>query len=158
MAKERDHAGVRFPPPLVFLGLMLIGQGLEPQLGLGGFGIPLPGLRIAAGALLALGGAMAIALAITGFRRAGTDPEPWKPTSAIVDGGIYGVTRNPMYLGMALVQAGLGVATDSLLTLVLTLPALAAIRLFVIAREERYLIGRFGQPYRDYMASVPRWL
>src|SRR6185369_15692971 len=92
------------------------------------------------------------------FRRAGTNPEPWRPTTAIVTSGVYRFTRNPMYLGMVLLYAAIAVAADSVVALVLLVPLLVVIRYGVIAREERYLVAKFGDEYRRYQASVRRWL
>ena len=157
MADSPDHAGVRFPPPLVFLGLLLLGFAAERLAGGLGFGLGRIALTIL-GAGLVLAGLAPIVAAIGGFRRAGTRPEPWEPSSAIVTGGVYRFTRNPMYLGMALIHAGLAVAFDGPLALA-TLPiAVAIIRTQVIAREERYLEARFGEEYRAYKGRVRRWL
>ena len=157
MADSPDHAGVRFPPPLVFLGLLLLGFAAERLAGGLSFGLGRPTLAIL-GAMLVLAGLAPILAAIGGFRRAGTRPEPWEPSSAIVTGGVYRFTRNPMYLGMALIHAGLAVAFDGPLALA-TLPiAVAIIRTQVIAREERYLEDRFGDAYRAYKERVRRWL
>src|SRR5688572_13326897 len=90
----RDGAGVVVPPPLVFLGLLAIGV-LADRL-VTGWSAALPGFsRYTLAAVLAAAGLAFIVGAMKLFRRAGTRPEPWKPTTAIVTGGVYGVTRNP---------------------------------------------------------------
>ena len=72
--------------------------------------------------------------------------------------GIYARTRNPIYVGDAVIYLGIAVATGSWLAL-LVLPALIAVmNRFVIAREERYLTERFGTAYTAYAARVRRWL
>ncbi len=154
MAKSSDSAGVRFPPPLVFIGLLLIGLALDPLVG--SFGLVWT-LRWAAGVIVAVGGLVIIGMAIGLFRRAGTRPEPWVETSAIVADGVYAATRNPMYLGMAAAQAGLAILFDSLAGVLLVPVAMALIHAFVIAREEAYLTAKFGDAYLAYKAAVPRW-
>lgn len=72
--------------------------------------------------------------------------------------GIHAWSRNPIYLGMFLVYGGIGIAARSPSTLILTLPLAITMRYGVIAREEAYLEGRFGNAYRDYKARVRRWL
>ncbi|MGZ8347733.1 MAG: methyltransferase family protein [Allosphingosinicella sp.] len=157
MAIEQDSAKVRFPPPLVYFGLLLTGFGAERFVRLRSFGLDRP-LLVAAGVLLIAAGALMIAAAIGLFRRAGTPPEPWTATQRIVDTGIYGRTRNPMYVGMALIYAGLAVAFDGPVALLLLAVAMLIIRTQVIAREENYLDGKFGEEYRAYKARVRRWL
>lgn len=85
-------------------------------------------------------------------------PEPWLPSTAIVTDGIYGFTRNPMYLAMTLVYVAMSLAVDSIVALLLLPLVLLAIRHAVIGREERYLEAKFGDEYRHYKASVRRWL
>jgi protein-S-isoprenylcysteine O-methyltransferase Ste14 len=92
------------------------------------------------------------------FRAARTNPEPWKPSTAVVASGVYRHTRNPMYVGMTLVYLALALAFDSGVALLLAAPLLALVRWGVIAREERYMEAKFGDDYRRYRASVRRWL
>lgn len=155
---SRDTPGVIAPPPLIFLAPLLIGVGLDRWLGVLPLGLALPARAVVAVPLLALGATFIIA-ALGRFRRAGTAPEPWKPVSALVVEGIYKISRNPMYVGMALVYLALAVvAAGSGIALLLLPVALAAVRYGVIAREERYMAGRFGADYDAYRVQVRRWL
>jgi len=95
--------------------------------------------------------------AIRLFSRAGTHVEPWKPSTALVTGGIYGYTRNPMYLGMALLLVGLSLVFDSVTLLLMLVPFLLVIRYGVIAREERYLTAKFPTEYTAFQKRVRRW-
>ena len=107
----------------------------------------------------ARGGAGALFVGAFGrFRRAGTAVEPWRPSTALVTGGVYRFTRNPIYLGMALLYFGLALAVDSAVTLALLLPLLALVQVGVVSREERYLEAKFGDDYRRYRAAVRRWI
>jgi protein-S-isoprenylcysteine O-methyltransferase Ste14 len=78
--------------------------------------------------------------------------------ASLVTGGIHGWSRNPIYVGMFLIYGGIGVASQSLWTLILALPLAISLRYGVVAREEAYLERRFGDAYRDYKARVGRWL
>lgn len=153
-----DNAGVRFPPPLVFLAALAVGYAVEWL-----WRVPLapPGwslaVRIAGGAALALGFWFMFS-ALGQFRRLGTRPEPWEPATALALDGPYRFTRNPMYLGMALVLGGLALIGNALWPLLMVVPAVVVIRTQVIAREERYLEARFGNQYRDFKKRVRRWL
>lgn len=153
---DEDSPKVRFPPPLVFFGFLLIGRAINDLFGLNP-AIPLSVRVVLGGGAIVLGAGFIVA-ALLHFRKAGTDAEPWKRSSTLVAGGVYRFTRNPMYLGMALVCFGISVAADCLGGL-LTLPlSIIAIQTQVIAREEAYLSARFGGPYREYCARVRRWI
>jgi protein-S-isoprenylcysteine O-methyltransferase Ste14 len=152
-----EDPGVRFPPPLIFLSFILAGAAIDIVAAL-----PFPpvsdGLRWAAAAAVAIAGFSLVCTALRLFREAGTRPEPWRPSSALTTRGIYRVTRNPMYLGMAMLHVAISIAIGSLAALLLLAPVLVIIDRAVIRREEDYLSRRFGQPYLDYKARVRRWL
>lgn len=152
-----EDPGIRFPPPLIFLGLGLLGWGVERFSGLGSPAFP-NWAAWSGAALFGVAGVSLVASALLRFREAGTPPEPWKPTAAITRKGIYGRTRNPMYLGMACVLSAIAFGLHSVGALIAVVPALLIVDRFVVRREETYLLARFGDPYADYLASVPRWL
>jgi protein-S-isoprenylcysteine O-methyltransferase Ste14 len=108
------------------------------------------------GAIFALGFALA-AWALATLRAAGTRVETVQPTTAIVTGGPYRFTRNPIYVGMFLGLIGLAVGFDSLWIVVALVPFYLVIRYGVVAREEAYLERKFGNVYRDYKSRVGRW-
>jgi protein-S-isoprenylcysteine O-methyltransferase Ste14 len=150
-----DHSGVAVPPPLLYAiplaaGLLLHRAHpivLMPR----GVAVPLGLLLVALG--LGLGG-----FAMASFLRARTSPIPVKPTTAIVETGPYRLTRNPMYVGLAALYLGITLWVDSLWPILFLPVVLFTIQRFVIAREERYLEGKFGDQYRGYKARVRRWL
>lgn len=155
MTDESAHSGVKFPPPLIYLGLLLAGLGIDWLMDLPPLGIPASWLL---GAVPILAGIALLVAALGIFRRHDTPPEPWRPSSAFVGSGIYRWTRNPMYLGMALIYLGLAIGLESIGALILLPAALFIVQTQVIAREERYLDARFGEEYRAYKSRVRRWL
>src|SRR5882724_3306695 len=157
MAVEPDSAGVRFPPPFLYLGALLLGLAAERFVTLRSFGIGWR-LLVATGALLFVAGAAMMLAAAGLFRRLGTNVPPSQPTTLIATTGPYRWTRNPMYLGMALIYAGLAIGFDGPIAFALLPLVLIAIQTQVIAREERYLETKFGDDYRRYKAEVRRWL
>lgn len=103
--------------------------------------------------------ALALALwAMDTMTREGTNVPTNRPTTAIVDGGPYRFTRNPIYLGMFGGLIGLGIAFDTLWLPAMLVPFALIIRYGVVAREEAYLERSFGEAYRGYRKRVRRWL
>ncbi|HKN93147.1 MAG TPA: isoprenylcysteine carboxylmethyltransferase family protein [Thermoleophilaceae bacterium] len=150
-----DSANVIAPPPLIYLSGVALGFVLEALLP----SASLPGwLRWGVGgALLVVG----IALARAFFRAlvgGGTTVSPYSASQALVTSGPYRFSRNPGYLGMALVFAGISLMSSAVWSLVALVPTLAVIEFGVIHREERYLGRAFGEEYRAYRARVRRWL
>jgi protein-S-isoprenylcysteine O-methyltransferase Ste14 len=153
-AAAPDTAGVVAPPPLIYLAGLIVGFGLEALLP----GASLPGVvRWVGGAVLVVAGAALLASFNTAFSRKGTAVEPWKPTTAIVTSGPYRFTRNPAYLGMALLYVGIALLAEAVWVLVPLPVVLVVIDRAVIAREERYLERKFGREYLDYRAGTRRW-
>jgi protein-S-isoprenylcysteine O-methyltransferase Ste14 len=151
-------AGVIARPPILFLTALLLGAGLDRLLPVV-FSVPLSGsARWTIGGCLILAGAGLAAAGIRDFSRAATPVPTNQPTRALVTSGAHAWSRNPIYLGMFVLYAGIGMAARSPWGLILTLPLAATIRYGVVAREEAYLERRFGDAYRDYKARVRRWL
>ena len=149
-----DHPDLPIKPPLIFVVAMAIGLAahwlwpvsVRPP-GWWGFGVVIT----AFGLTLVLWSALL-------FRRNDTAVLPWLPTRVIVTNGPYSQTRNPIYLGFALVQLGVGLWSDRLAVVLMVIPAVAATNAWVIAREESYLARKFGEPYLEYTRRVRRWL
>jgi len=152
-----DRPGVVIFPPLIPLGVLLLGLGLDwglPYEVL--IRLPYPLRYGIGGTILGFGCALALAGALT-LRHAGTNINPSQPTLNLALRGIYSRTRNPMYLGGGFALAGMAVLLASDWMLLLLLLAMPILHYGVVRREERYLIAKFGEPYRHYMAVVPRY-
>jgi protein-S-isoprenylcysteine O-methyltransferase Ste14 len=142
------------PPPLIFLtglALGLVGDGLLTDSELPG------GWLIAGIAIAAIGLTLLLAFEI-GFRRAGTTILPGHEGSALVTSGVYRVTRNPGYLGMALIGTGIALIVDAPWAVLGVALAVLVVDRGVIVHEERYLESRFGDDYLAYCLRVRRWL
>jgi protein-S-isoprenylcysteine O-methyltransferase Ste14 len=109
--------------------------------------------------LAAIGFAILLGAAIQ-FRRSHTTLNPINPESAttFVASGLYRYTRNPMYLGMALVVAAAAVWFASFVGVIVLAGFCAYLTRFQIRPEERAMLRRFGTPYENYMKQVRRWL
>jgi len=148
---------LKIPPLIValILGvLMWLIAAVTP-----GLTAALPYRSVVAGAVLLAGVGVALA-GVVEFRRAHTTVDPTRPdhASAVVTGGIYSLTRNPMYVGFLLLLAAWAAWLGNL-PACLALPAFVKyMNRFQIAPEERFLSGKFGTPYDDYLRRVRRWL
>ncbi len=109
--------------------------------------------------VIALG--LAGGLAVAGeraFKAAQTNVDPRKPALVLVQDGPFRFTRNPMYLGMVLLQLGLAFTFSLDWALVLTPVVWAVLHFGVVLREETYLVGRFGAPYEQFLTQTRRWV
>lgn len=112
----------------------------------------------AAGLGLIVAGVIIAAVAAFSFHRAGTPVIPFEPSTALVTGGMFRYTRNPMYLGMVFVLIGAALLFGSL-SVWLPVPVfILIIRNNFILGEERFLEEIFGKQYTDYKNKVGRWL
>jgi protein-S-isoprenylcysteine O-methyltransferase Ste14 len=154
-ARNADNPGVIAPPPLIYAGALAIGL-LANKLCPNSF---LPrGLSRVLGLPLIVGGLVIGSLGFREMRRAETNVDPRQPTTAIVTEGPYRFTRNPLYLSMTLIYAGITALANALPAAVLFPIVLRIVRRGVIEREERYLERKFGDEYLIYKARVRRWL
>ena len=148
---------LRLPPVAQVLAAAVLMWLLARAFPNGPFVFPPP--YALAGALVGLGGAIAVA-GVVAFRRARTTVNPMTPgaSSAVVSTGIYGLTRNPMYLGFLLALLGWAMALGHGLALLPVAGFVAWMTRFQIVPEERALREKFGEGYEDYLRRVRRWI
>ena len=151
-----DNAGVVALPPVIFLVIFVVGLALHFAFSIRI--LPKGWVQLAVGLPLVGLAGVVVSWAARTLNRAGPGKSTATPTTAIVVQGPYRFSRNPMYVAMAIFYAGLAIAINGLLIIVL-LPVLLGILSFgVISREERYLERKFDQEYLRYKARVRRWL
>jgi protein-S-isoprenylcysteine O-methyltransferase Ste14 len=155
MSEARDNSGVRFPPPLVYVVGLFAGYLLERKYPLAS----LPhNLSIAAGIVLIVAGLLVTRSAAHTMWKAKTSMIPFRPTTAIVSDGVYRFTRNPMYVAMVVMYVGIALMIRAPWAFVLLPLVVLGVDRLVIAKEERYLSGKFGEPYLAYKSRVRRWI
>ena len=151
-----DHAELRrLEPPLIPMAAMAGGVLLNVV-----WSFPVvPGvIGQVLGSVAIVVGVGTAAWAIGTMQRAGVDVSPDTATSAIVESGPYGRSRNPIYLAMLLVAVGVALNVNSGWGLLLTAVAAAVMHFRIVAREERYLTSKFGDGYVEYQRRVRRWI
>ncbi len=150
-----DSPGVHVPPPFLYVAAIAAGAVLRRYLPLAiGGGAP----RLVAAWIFVALFAGVVGWSFLSFWLERTTVIPNRPAAALVTYGPYRYSRNPMYVGMALLTAGAGLWLNTWWVLVLLAAAIAGIDRFVIPREEAYLRRRFGAEYDGFTSRVRRWL
>lgn len=139
-------------PPLLLVGAFVSGFLLEAAIG-SHIGLP-PAL----GWVLVVAALALDAWAMLTMMRAKTNILPHRAADSLVTSGPFRWTRNPIYLGNAMLVIGIGIAFGSFLVLLMSVWMVYAVQHFAIEREEKHLLLRFGAAYRDYMERTPRWV
>ena len=148
---------LRIPPPII----ALIVAAIMWWISLATTSIEIPSLiRVTTTIAIALAGVGTAISGVITFRHARTTLNPLKPetTSAIVTSGVYRFTRNPMYVGLALVLLAWAVFMSSAWSLLGLVCFILYMNRFQIMPEERALSGMFAASYSAYQAKVRRWL
>jgi protein-S-isoprenylcysteine O-methyltransferase Ste14 len=145
---------VIYPPVWLVLGLIAIFV-LDQYFPLARF-TGNAAMGVGSGAIVV--GLLLLVLAGGSFRQADTDMIPFRDVRALVTDGVYRFTRNPMYLGMALILLGVACTTGTVSGLVIPVLFMVIIEIRYIRPEELLLREQFGEDFEDYCRSVRRWL
>lgn len=108
---------------------------------------------IVIGILIILAGVLAFY-----YQKTTVDPRDPSAASTLVVAGIYKYSRNPMYLGMAMILVGAAFTFANLGSLLVVPLFVLSITMLQIIPEELALEKRFGDNYRDYKDRVNRWI
>ena len=152
-----ERLELKVPPDVVWMlvaGLMWLASAMTPRLDLSFR------LRVTAAVVLAVVGVYLMVSARVALGRVNTTWHPMTPGQAtsLVTSGVFGLSRNPIYLGMLLVLFGWAVALSSPAALVLSVVFVPYLDLFQIGPEERALSAVLGEEFLDYRARVRRWI
>ncbi|MET0555635.1 MAG: isoprenylcysteine carboxylmethyltransferase family protein [Vicinamibacteria bacterium] len=148
---------LKIPPVAVALATGAAMAALSWAVPFAAVGVP---ARVPIGLALALGGIALCAAGVAAFRRARTTVNPMTPdaSSSLVAAGVYAHTRNPMYLGFAIILAGWGAALANVAAFSMLPLFVLYIDRYQIAPEEKALAARFGPAFASYAKRVRRWL
>ena len=157
MAKEQDRPNISpmVHPPVVALMFIVIAYFLGRFIHLP-FAAP-PILRYFGLALTFVGFLLGVA-SVLEFWKARTTLDPHGSSQQVVTSGIYGFTRNPIYLGFLLMVIGLPLNSGLYWGIVLAPFYVLTMNRLVIQHEEAYLEKKFGNEYTGYTSRVRRWL
>lgn len=153
---ERGARVPRIPPPAYYAAGFAAGMVLNSK----AVALPIgdrPATAVAGDVLLAAGVSLALAGVISVIRHR-TTIIPHHPVTTLITNGVYRVSRNPMYSGLAIAYLG-GTLIAATWWPLICLPAvLLTVQRIVIRPEERYLTEHFGRTFIDYRERVRRWV
>ena len=152
---EPDNPGIKVPPPLIYLLPLLLGLILDRKAHLPF--LPRGVVRIVGWPLIGCGALIGVWWRKT-MRDADAPVRTDRPVPRLTTAGPFGYSRNPDYLSLAMIYAGLAALRNSLWAILPLTLVLYVIQREVIGREERYLERTFGEEYLAYKARVRRWV
>ena len=142
-------------PPVYFFGAIIVEVLLH-------FLLPLHQLLVFPWRLLGLVflviGLVLNALAAQKFKKHETTVKPFEESRALVTGGVFNISRNPMYLGMSLILFGLGVLLGSASPFAVVPVFIVLLDRIFIVQEEQRLEATFGDQFRQYRKKVRKWI
>ena len=147
--------GVLAPPPLIYGVFLFVGLGLQYVWPVA---VVPDTVRYVGGGGVIAASFVFVGFGLRAFVRARTTVNVYRSASALIVGGPFRFSRNPLYVSLTMFYCGIALALDNVWMLALAVPAVAVMHHGVILREERYLQRRFGAEYERYSASVRRWL
>jgi protein-S-isoprenylcysteine O-methyltransferase Ste14 len=155
MNQKNNHAKIVINPFLIYIALALCALLAQKYIPL--LFIPQASARIAGVIIMVFN--LSIGLpAVRGMLSAKTSPNPHRPTTSLIFSGPYRFSRNPMYIGLTLLYAGLMIFFQNLWGLILLPVVIWLITIWVIIPEEKYLELKFGNEYLSYKSIVRRWI
>jgi protein-S-isoprenylcysteine O-methyltransferase Ste14 len=152
-----DRAQVRLPPPLLFLTCVLAAGLLDYLAPVRVVDAPIAIRTIPAVLFFGISGYVALH-AVFVLIKHGTGVDPARSTTTIVSSGPFRFSRNPMYLALLVMLAGLAVLLASIWFLAFTVVLWLLLDRLAVQPEEKYLEAKFGDHYRAYRSRVRRWI
>lgn len=92
------------------------------------------------------------------MKKQNTTVKPDEKPTVLIETGVFKISRNPMYLGMALLLLGAGFILGSLTSFIGVILFVAAMEIMFIPNEEKILQEQFGEEYLAYKNKVRRWV
>jgi protein-S-isoprenylcysteine O-methyltransferase Ste14 len=157
METKRKHPGVYIPPPAIYTIMFLLSIFLQKAFPLSVLFFKTQTASILGCIFVAFSLAFALP-ALLKFLKSRNTLITVKPANSLQTDGIYAITRNPMYLGLLLLYAGIAFLTGNWWTFILIPIVIIIITGYVIKREEKYLHDAFGPDFTAYKIKVRRWI
>ena len=149
--------GVYIPPPLFYVLIFIVGLILQNKIPIADALFQLRSIKVL-GIIFLIIAAFFLARSLRQFFQSKNTVILIKPASSLQKTGIYGISRNPMYVGLAVVYLGITCFIGNWWNIILLPLLILIVQEYVIKREEKYLALEFGQQYEEYRSKVRRWL
>ncbi|MFI5153114.1 MAG: methyltransferase family protein [Chitinophagales bacterium] len=157
MENRKDNPGVYIPPPLIYALTFILAVFLQKEFPINDSFFHLQWTKM--GGILLFGFALFFMLrSLRQFLQSKNTIVTILPAHSLQTNGIYAITRNPMYIGLAVLYLGLSCFLGNWWNIILFPSLLLIVQEYIIKREEKYLQRRFGQEFQDYKNKVRRWL
>ena len=157
MDHKKDSPGIYIPPPLFYVLIFLLALFIQKKAGIND---SLFHLQITkwVGILFLITALFFLVSSLGKFFRSKNTLVLIKPASSLQTNGIYGISRNPMYVGLLFVYLGIACFIGNWWNIILFPLLLLIMQEYIIKREENYLVRAFGEKYLAYKSEVRRWL
>ena len=156
MKNSKDNPGVFIPPPLFYAALFFLSFLLQKYFPIGN-GFLQTSIAYVSGAIFIVAGLAFSIPALRQFIKTKNTVITVKPATSLQTGGIYSLTRNPMYLGLLLVYTGLAFIFGNWWTFLLLPVLFVLVTCLIILPEEKYLSEAFRNSYPVYKKNTRRW-
>src|SRR5258706_7142539 len=157
MENKKDSPGVYIPPPLFYVLTFLVAIFIQKKAPIDDSLFHLQITKII-GILFLVISLFFLVTSLIKFFQSKNTLILIKPASSLQTNGIYSTSRNPMYVGLAIVYLGITCLIGNWWNIILFPLLLLVIKEYVIKKEEKYLERAFGEKYLDYKSRVRRWL
>jgi protein-S-isoprenylcysteine O-methyltransferase Ste14 len=149
--------GVYLPPPLVYIAVFIIAVLCQKELPISNTVFHTQATKFA-GTLLIICALYFIISGLRQFIKSKNTLILIKPATSLQKTGIYKISRNPMYCGLAIAYLGITCFVGGWWNIILFPLLILICQEYIIKREEKYLELEFGQQYDEYRRKVRRWL
>ncbi len=157
MTQPTDSPRIYIPPPVIYIGFFLVAILLQGATHMNNrFFLTVTSKVL--GALLIVFGLFFNFPALRQFFKTKNTVVTSKPANSLQTTGIYSVSRNPMYISLLLFYTGLSFLIGNWWHIILLPVLFLIVQEYIIKREERYLLRRFGEQYLRYTTKVRRWI
>ncbi len=157
MENKKDNPGVYIPPPLFYVAIFLAALFLQKEFPINTELFHRQSMRIV-GIIFIVIGLFFLLSSFRQFFKSKNTLITIRPANSLQINGMYHITRNPMYLGLAIIYLGLTCLIGNWWNLILFPFLLLLVQQYIIKKEEKYLVRRFGNEYAEYKNKVRRWL